>query len=247
VLIIRDDTESAAAIRELHEKTSLAEVGALVAGIAHEVRNPLFGLSATLEAWQEEAGGEARFEPYSRRAHREIERLAWLMRELLELGRPRDNERVVTDPREVVAAALSACQPAMRERDLTIDLQLAADLPLLDCEPRSLAQVFQNLIENAASFSPAAGVIRIAASATQSGDRAGVECRIEDRGPGFAAGDLDKVFQPFFTRRKGGTGLGMAIVRRIVSDHGGRVRVENRPQGGARVIVWLPAAQPGRG
>jgi len=76
------------------------------------------------------------------------------------------------------------------------------------------------------------------------GGEARVECVIEDEGPGFDAADLPHVFEPFFTRRHGGTGLGLPIVYRIVSDHGGSIVASNRPGGGARITVGLPVAGP---
>ena len=101
-----------------------------------------------------------------------------------------------------------------------------------------LEQVFQNLLANAVQLSPRGSTVRVTAGAA----RGGVACIVEDQGPGLPAGAAERVFEPFFTARKGGTGLGLSIVRRIVEEHGGTVSAGNRPAGGAAFTVWLPAA-----
>jgi signal transduction histidine kinase len=136
----------------------------------------------------------------------------------------------------VVALASRSCLPAAELASVRIENQLGADAGSLPMDPGRLAQVFQNLIENAVQHSRAGGVVRIV------GSRAGNEARIAvlDDGPGFAAKDLPRIFEPFFSRRRGGTGLGLPIVQRIVEQHGGRVEAANRDEGGASVAVLLP-------
>ena len=95
------------------------------------------------------------------------------------------------------------------------------------------------MIENAIQFSKPSGTVRISATA----GRDSVECRVEDSGPGFPADEIDHVFDPFFTRRSGGTGLGLWIAHRNVEEHGGRIAVANRAEGGAVVTVRLPVAK----
>jgi len=102
-----------------------------------------------------------------------------------------------------------------------------------------------NLIENALQHSPAGGTVRLTAALVRSEGRIWVECVVEDSGPGIRAEDLPHVFEPFFTRRRGGTGLGLSIVERIVADHGGTLAAQNRPEGGARLTVRLPATGEG--
>ena len=114
-------------------------------------------------------------------------------------------------------------------------------------DPKRLAQVFRNLLENGVQHSPAGGEVRVAAAVVRQSDETRVECVIEDKGPGFRAEDLPHVFEPFFTRRHGGTGLGLSIVYRIVTDHGGTIVARNRPGGGARITVGLPVASQAHG
>jgi signal transduction histidine kinase len=103
-----------------------------------------------------------------------------------------------------------------------------------------LAQALSNLLENAIHHSPAGEEILISAQRKQTMGQTWVLCSIEDRGAGFAEADLPRVFEPFFTKRKGGTGLGLPIVQRIIQHHGGRVIAENRTGGGACITVMIP-------
>jgi signal transduction histidine kinase len=105
-----------------------------------------------------------------------------------------------------------------------------------------LRQVFENLIDNAVQHSEAGGEVLVSQSVVERAGRKWVEYRVEDRGVGFAAGDLERVFEPFFTRREGGTGLGLSIVQRIVEEHGGRISAANRESGGGMITVLLPLA-----
>lgn len=108
-----------------------------------------------------------------------------------------------------------------------------------------LAQAFSNLLENAIHHSPLDESILISAQLSQVGAQTWVVCKIEDRGGGFAEADIPRLFEPFFTRRKGGTGLGLTIVRRIIEHHGGRVIASNRPGGGACFTVMIPHLNDG--
>ncbi len=119
----------------------------------------------------------------------------------------------------------------------------SATLPPVLADRVRMTQVLQNLIENAAHYSPPGG--RVEVSLGPAGDENGdwVECAVRDSGPGFAPDDLEQLFEPFFTRRRGGTGLGLSIVQRIVYDHGGDVFARNHPEGGAVVVVRLRRAR----
>jgi len=107
-------------------------------------------------------------------------------------------------------------------------------------DPERMAQVFQNVIHNAVLHTPREGRVGVEAALREAQGRRWIECAVRDGGPGFRSADLPHVFRPLFTRRPGGTGLGLAIAQRIVEMHGGAMRAENRPQGGAVVTVRLP-------
>ncbi len=240
VYSFRDVTERVHAELALRRSHTMAALGSLVAGVAHEVRNPLFGISSTLDAF------EARFDQhdhgqYVRVLREQLERLSVLMNDLLDYARPVTLELVQGRFESVVEASLAACAPLQRKTGVSIETRLEPGLPPLRMDARRITQVLQNLLENAVQHAREAGSVRLEARLAHKDGAAWVECCVEDDGPGFRPDDLPHVFEPFFTRRHGGTGLGLSIVHRIVSDHGGSISADNRPEGGARLTLSLPA------
>jgi signal transduction histidine kinase len=117
------------------------------------------------------------------------------------------------------------------------------DSRLIRMDRQRLVQVFQNLIENAIQHSLSGGCIVVEATEVPLDGRDWISYAIKDSGPGFNPEDLPRVFEPFFTRRRGGTGLGMSIVQRIVEEHGGSIVAGNRPEGGAVIVVRFALIQ----
>ncbi|HYI08533.1 MAG TPA: PAS domain S-box protein [Thermoanaerobaculia bacterium] len=225
----------------LRRSETMSAMGAIVAGVAHEVRNPLFGISATLDAYAEELSRPGYVECAASLRH-EVARLTTVMRELLEYGKPAALEIARGALREVVEAALRRALP---RKDVTVENAVPADLPELLMDRARLQQVFENLIDNAVQHAPARSTVRVSAAAIENAGRTWIECRVEDEGPGFASLDLERVFEPFYTKRQGGTGLGLSIVNRIVQEHSGRITAANRAAGGAIVTILLPVANGG--
>jgi PAS domain S-box-containing protein len=242
VLNFQDVTETARLKEQLRQSQTMAEIGSLVAGVAHEVRNPLFSISATLDAFESRFGRTEGFERYLAVLRGEIARLTTLMRDLLEFGRPNRPDLAECRMEEVVEAAISACAPLARRKSVEIARPRSASFAVLADRAR-VTQVLQNLIENAVHFSPRGGRVEVSLAGAGAGEEALVECAVRDSGPGFNPADLPRLFEPFFTRRRGGTGLGLSIVKRFVYDHGGEVLAENHPSGGAIVKVRLRAAR----
>jgi PAS domain S-box-containing protein len=245
--IARDISERIRSEQELRRSHTMAALGSLVAGVAHEVRNPLFGISSTLDAFEARFTAEHDQREYVRLCREQLERLTSLMNDLLEYGKP---TRLRLGPglfEDVVKGALEACAPLTEKAGVVIDTRVARELPVLRMDERRLTQVIRNLLENAVQHSPAGG--RVSVEAALASDSAGdwLECSIEDGGPGFEAQDLPHLFEPFFTRRHGGTGLGLSIVHRIVAEHGGTIEARNRAGRGARFTLRLPAPRAAGG
>ncbi len=240
--IARDIRERKQAEEELRRGQTMAALGSLVAGVAHEVRSPLFGMSATLDAFAARFGERSDHRPYLLVFREQLERLSSLMNDLLEYAKPA-GLRLAESPLEpVVQEALDACSELARRGGVRLETRLAPGLPALRMDPKRLMQAFRNLVENSVQHSPTGGEVRIGAELVRRGDEARLECVVEDQGPGFKAEDLPHVFEPFFTRRLGGTGLGLSIVYRVVTDHGGTIDARNRPGGGACITLGLPVA-----
>lgn len=240
VAIARDLTSRMRMEEELRRSQTLSAMGALVAGVAHEVRNPLFGISATLDALEAHVeGGQdlAELPQFLQVLRGQLGRLTGLMQDLLDYGRPAAIETHLLPVGSVVARAVTACDPLARRCGVGIRTAVPDGLPLLRLDRDRLSQALINLVENAVQHSAEGGAVSIAAVLAP-GDA--VEISVHDSGPGVAPDDLPHLFEPFFSRRAGGTGLGLSIVQRIVEEHGGRVSAANHPEGGACLSIRLP-------
>lgn len=242
ILVFWDITGIVELQESLRRSETMSAMGTVVAGVAHEVRNPLFGISATLDAFAEELSLPGYAECASA-LRSEVTRLTHLMQELLEYGRPSTLNIEREDLHQIVAEAVRT-RTHFRS-DVKIENAIPLQLPKILMDRARMCQVFLNLIDNAAHHAPAGSKVRVTGSVIDRAGRPWIECDVEDDGPGFAREDVERAFEPFFTRREGGTGLGLSIVQRIVLEHSGRVFAENRDEGGARIRVLLPVAESG--
>ncbi len=236
IVTMHDLTDLVQLQESLRQSATMSAMGMLVAGVAHEVRNPLFGLSALLEAHEAQPQPRQAFpvEPF----RRGVSRLQHIMQQLLDYGQAAP---LALSPQPILRTlqeAAEGCRGLARERQVEVALDAAADLPPVVMDESRILQVFLNLLDNAIRHAPAGSRVLLAAAA----EGGWLVCRVEDAGPGVAAADQAKVFEPFFTRRRGGTGLGLAIVQRIVVEHGGAVACSSRAGGGTVMTVRLPRA-----
>ncbi len=237
---IRAEAEGARLETSLRRAETMSVMGTLVAGVAHEVRNPLFGMLSVLDAMEARFADRADLQPYSTVLREEAGRLNRLMQELIEYGRPPHRELAPAALGEVLAEALRHNEPLAAEAGVRLVGHIPPELPPVALDRDRLLRVFQNLLENAIQHSrPEAEVVLESRALGGNGDR-WIECVIADSGPGFRPEDLPHVFEPFFSRRRGGTGLGLSIVQRIAGEHGGEIVAANRPEGGAMMTVRLP-------
>jgi PAS domain S-box-containing protein len=224
----------------LGRSETMAAMGALVATVAHEVRNPLFAMTSTLDAFEDRMGNLDGAAHYTAALRAQCERMNRMMSDLLSYGRP---QMAATRPGavpDVIDQAVRVCESQARERGVRVERHLTPDLPDVPMDADRLLLAFRNLLENAIQHAPQGGRVRIEASLADGGER--VLCEVTDDGPGFPPADLPRLFVPFHSRRPGGTGLGLAIVRSVTDDHGGEVSADNHPAGGGRVRIWLPLA-----
>jgi signal transduction histidine kinase len=227
---------------ELRRSETLATMGQLMAGVAHEVRNPLFGISSTLDAIEANAELGQISPRFSGVLRREVNRLNKLMAALLEYGRTSPEDRTIEPLAKGLVEALHSCRAAAAAADVTLVNRVSEDA-LVSMNYDRLMQVHVNLIENALQHAPKGSeVVVTTQETTDEGANRWIEYCVTDSGPGIAAQDLPHLFDPFFTRRRGGTGLGLAIVRRIVDEHHGVIEPRENPKGGTVMTVRLPMA-----
>jgi PAS domain S-box-containing protein len=237
LMVGRDITQRKTMEQKLRRSERMSAIGSLVAGVAHEVRNPLFGIAATLDAFEAEFGVTEETQEYLTTLRNDVSRLTRLMNDLLEYGRPHEIVRDVQSVEPVMAETVRVCMGQARDKGVEIKLQIARSLPQVPIDADRMLQVLKNVVENAIEFSKSGDAVVI--EAQRDGDGT-VVCTVGDSGPGFRAEDLPHVFEPFFTRRRGGSGLGLAIAQKIVADHGGTVTAANAPTGGARLEIRIP-------
>ncbi|HEX2832657.1 MAG TPA: ATP-binding protein [Thermoanaerobaculia bacterium] len=240
-VIATDVTELTTMEEALRSAEAMSRLGTFVAGVAHEVRNPLFGISAAVDALDAVLEGPELRE-YAAGLRQEVRRMTELMSDLLTYGRPAEPSRERSSLESVVRASASAVRALAQQQRVSIDVAAANDLHDADIDRSRVQQVFENLLKNAIAFSPRGSVVEIDCRNVEVNGTDCIECIVADHGPGIADDDLPRVFEPFFTHRRGGTGLGLAIVDRIVREHHGQVVLANRPDGGAVATVRLPAA-----
>ncbi len=244
IVVARDVTPMVELQDSLRRSETMSAMGLLVAGVAHEVRNPLFSISATLDAFEARMGGRSGFDPVIARLRTEVGRLATVMEGLLDYGKLTRLDLAPGVIDSVVAEAIESCANLAADRGVSFANEVGPGIPEVVMDRKRLVQVFQNLLQNAVQHSPSGSAVRVTADAgaieRDERGRTRLAVRVEDSGSGFAPELIHRVFEPFFSQRRGGTGLGLAIVRRIVEDHGGTVSAGNRKDGGAVMTVRLP-------
>jgi two-component system sensor histidine kinase PilS (NtrC family) len=241
-VIFQDLTELRAMEETVQRSKRLADLGQVAAGLAHELRNPLASISGCVELLHGGGGLSSEDQRMLGIVLRETARLDQLLTRFLAFSRPTPPDVRRTDLAVMAGETLDvfAADPAAAG----LVLERAFSPSPVPCDPDQLRQVLWNLLSNAAHAVREAGRggrIRVACAPEPDG---GATLCVEDDGPGLAADVAARIFTPFFTTRPEGTGLGLAVVQRIVDGHRGRVRLEPAPAGGARFVVRLPGAAP---
>jgi signal transduction histidine kinase len=219
----------------------MAAMGSLVAGVAHEIRNPLFSISATVDALEATYGDQQGYAPFAGLLRAQVKRVNHLTQDLLDYGRPPVLRVAETWAHQLIRVAVRNCALVAREQGVSVTEDAPGHLPALRVDAGRIQQVIENLVANAIQHSPRGSVVRVAAESEGEAAAGSINLTVEDQGPGVSPAVAHRLFEPFFSQRKGGTGLGLSIVQRIVEAHGGRVSVENGERG-ARFRVTLPLA-----
>jgi signal transduction histidine kinase len=231
---------AAAQQRALNEQAGFAEVGALAAQVAHEIKRPLAGIKSAMELISQEYAMSDAERTLLARVEDELGHVDETIRDLLSLARPVGLHAQPLDLTQVIDAALARLSGLPGAAGVTVERAYAPVLPALLGDATRLEQAVLNLCVNAVEAMPEGGRLVVATRLAEGGGA--VEVEVRDTGVGIAAENLERVFKPFVSTKPLGTGLGLPLVARVVAAHGGRVTVESEVGRGTTFHVHLPVA-----
>jgi len=243
VVLFQDLREVRELQAEVERARHLAAIGRLAAGVAHEVRNPLSSLKGFAQFLRSRFDTGSNEERYSDIMIEEVERLDRVVQELLDFARPVQPERKPTPPDLLVDEALALVSEDAGFRSVTIEREPAPDMPSVYVDQFQIRQALLNILLNAIEAMGGGG--RLTVTTSLKNDQDGndvVDISVADTGPGMSADELERLFEPFYTTKQKGTGLGLTIVVRLVEQNGGRVVVDSRAGEGTVFSIRLPVA-----
>jgi signal transduction histidine kinase len=244
--------EMAASLKEQQHKIQQAErlaaVGELAAGLAHEVKNPLAGIKVSIEVLKNELHLEQEDKEIFLRMIHEINRIELLLKNLLNYARPLKPQFGSVSLHEILDAQIKNSEFSLKSprdksrmtKDINFVKDFAADIPRIQADAGQLQQVFLNLFLNSIDAITGKGTITIK---TEKCPDQSIQIRISDTGTGINPEALGMIFNPFFTTKSKGNGLGLAICRRLVEQHNGSIEVFNNPEAGVTFVITLPEKQ----
>ena len=255
IIILRDITETQRKTEATIESEKSASITLLAAGVAHEIGNPLNSLHIHMQLLERELkrlpeDQTAKLREYVAVAKDEVGRLDTIVTQFLRAVRPARPNLEVGSVNEVVHEAITFLKREITDRDILVEEELSNTLPQILFDRAQLKQAFYNIIKNAMQAMRKGGILHVSTEATD--DHVIVAFR--DTGGGISGENLSKLFQPYFTTKAEGSGLGLMIVQRIVRDHGGEIEIQSDVGRGTTVRILLPLRerrmrllQPGTG
>ncbi len=246
--VIRDVTLVRQLESDLRRSDRLAALGTLAAGLAHEIKNPLTSLLTFSRHLDRKVDDPNFRERFGSVVPRELERINGIVERLLELARPSRMSFTLVRLPELLERALELFVEQLDERHVEVAREYARDVPPIQADKDALYRVFVNLIANALDAMPRGGRLGVRAGWAGTGDAVRavwrrpanrVKVEIEDTGVGIQPSDTDRVFNPFYTTRDSGTGLGLALAHKIVEDHGGSISFQSAPGRGTTFTIVL--------
>ncbi|MDD2542118.1 MAG: ATP-binding protein [Desulfuromonadaceae bacterium] len=227
--------------KRLYEAEHLSRVGQLASGIAHEIRNPLNYISLAIDHLKTEmlprcGNNCSELEELADKIKEEVRRANYMVVNFMNYGRPLKLRRTKVEYRELLAKVLPVLEDRLTEQHIGVDLQILADLPRLWIDGELFRNCILNFVTNASQAMPDGGTITLGAQL----EGRVVKLIFSDQGNGIAPEDIGKIFQPYFTTKDVGIGLGLAITERIIKEHGGEIEIESTMGSGTTFTVSLP-------
>ena len=243
VLSGRDVTDLKRLEEQLIQAEKLAAMGQMLAGVAHELNNPLTAILGVTELLREREGTDESSRRQLDLTHRQARRAARIVQNLLEFSRPASPLKRALDLNSLVERTLQLQEHSLRRNNIEVDFRPQSDLPGIIGDANQLIQVFLNLVTNAEqAIREIRETGRIQVRLARSGNRLTVT--VQDDGVGIRPEALARIFDPFYTTKRpgGGTGLGLSICMSIIREHGGNIEAEILPAGGSAFTIYLPVA-----
>ena len=241
----RDISDRKQAERMLQRTEQLKMCGELAAGLAHEIKNPLAGIKASMELLFKDLKVGEPDRTILLKAIEDTIHIESFMKQMLSFARPPAPQFIMVDVNAVIdsTVAFSLRHPSFSSDGKTVIVKknLFEQIPKTMADPLKLQQVFMNLLLNAADAMPAGGTITVQTVYDETSNT--IQVTVSDTGKGLSENVLGKIFEPFFTTKPKGTGLGMAIVKRLIEQHGGNIAVQSSPGKGTTIIFSLPVRE----
>jgi signal transduction histidine kinase len=222
---------------QMQKADKMAALGEVAAGVAHEIRNPLTAIRGFIQLIQEKTAPREQTHEYTSIAIFEVDRLNKIVEELLSYARPSDPMKVAQDINRLLEGVLTLLQFKFEKQGVTVEKNFLAAMPFIPIDEEQIRQVFINLIINATQAMENGGKLLIT---TEAGQNDFIRIHIEDSGHGIDAKNIKRLTDPFFTTRENGTGLGLAVVQRIIDMHHGFMAVSVSRFNGAKITLHLP-------
>ena len=234
VVLFRDITEVRRLKKEIARSRHLASLGSLAAGVAHEIRNPLSSIKGFATYFRERYRNNPEDEKTAGIMIQEVDRLNRVISQLLEYARPMTMQRRETRLQDLVRHALRLIERQAGEKGIILQEDLPADIPAIGVDPDRMQQVLLNLFLNALGAMEGGGVLSVSLRALSDG---GVRIEVRDTGVGIAPADVGRIFDPYYTTKPSGAGLGLAIVQKILDAHDAEIQIASEPGRGTTVSI----------
>lgn len=244
IITLKDLTELKNMELALKRSDRLAALGEISARMAHEIRNPLTAISGSVQLLAEQGGLQEHETRLLNIVMRESDRLNGLITDFLAYARPRPPQKEKVNLNGIISDLLSLISADQRFSSTVFELSVPQGIEL-EVDKGQLQQVFLNLLQNAADAMPDGGPVKIDAKRVDSGNSSMVRIMISDQGTGMDEEAMQHIFEPFWTTKINGTGLGLATVYRIVEGHGGSIKVDRCHGGGTEIMFLLPLRNEG--
>lgn len=252
ILMLRDLTQVRELQEAIHRSETLSMLGTLAAGLAHEIKNPLGGIKGAAQLLNMELPPESSLKEYTSVMTREVDRVNDIIEELLDLERPPSPRLGAVNLGRLLSDIVLLQKESQRPKQVDFQLLLDPSIPAIRADEKMLVRLFLNLIKNAAEAVEQGGQVKICSRIASQfrynkpGEKPVplVVIEVKDNGSGITPEQMEHMFTPFYTTKDRGTGLGLAICQKIVSDHGGFLKVESQPGEGTQFAVSLPMLRP---